>query len=68
MVSHDETFINRVISGVGALSSTTAAGEASSRPQGELWVMSKQRLQRYDGAFRDYKAAIAKKVNSDLGL
>ena len=31
---------------------------------GELWVMSKKKVQRFDGTFRDYKKAIRKVVLS----
>ena len=59
-VSHDESFVNKVIN-------TAVVGDKESRDagtalQGELWVMSKQRLQRFDGSFNEYKKMITKKV------
>ena len=53
-MSHDESFVNKVIN-----------ADNSKDPdalKGELWVMSKQRLQRFDGSFKEYKKMITKKV------
>lgn len=31
-------------------------------PVGELWVLSKQRLQRFDGNFSEYKRVVSKRI------
>lgn len=65
-MSHDESYVNRVIS-------QATVGDAASKKeglalQGELWVMSKQQLQRFDGTFKAYKKQVLKKLlrNDDL--
>lgn len=60
-VSHDEAFINRVIAGNDR---PPEDGESGRRPPiaGELWVMSRKKLQRFEGSFREYKKMIHKKV------
>lgn len=65
-VSHDEAFINRVIAGNDR--PPPYEGETVRCPPvaGELWVMSKRRLMRFEGSFRDYKKMIHKKVMSDI--
>lgn len=71
-VSHDESFVNTVISRAsGAAAGVGAAGGSSSPSKvgkdikaGELWIMSKQRLHRYEGSFDSYKKLIRKKVNA----
>jgi hypothetical protein len=57
-VSHDESFVNKVIN--AATPGDAKLGGAL--PRGELWVLSKQRLQRFDGSFSEYKKLITKKV------
>ena len=60
-VSHDESFVNKVInSAPPGAEKTNAAG--TGLPPGELWVLSKCRLQRFDGSFKEYKKMITKKV------
>ncbi len=59
-MSHDEAYVNRVIS-------QAVVGDAASKKeglalQGELWVMSKQQLQRFDGTFKEYKKQVLKKL------
>mmetsp|Transcript_25219 Transcript_25219/g.24139 ORF Transcript_25219/g.24139 Transcript_25219/m.24139 type:complete len:293 (+) Transcript_25219:379-1257(+) len=61
-VSHDEAFVNRVIA--TSLTGDKKAIAAGSALQGELWVMSKKKVQRFNGTFRDYKKAIRKAVMS----
>lgn len=55
-MSHDESFVNKVINAPTTEDAKTGAA------RGELWVMSKQRLQRFDGTFKEYKKLITKKV------
>jgi len=66
-VSHDEAFVNKVIASAG-VPSTAAGTDRRSDPttRGELWVLSQQRLKRFDGSFNDYKKAIRKKVQAGL--
>ena len=62
-MSHDELFVNQVINSGGATASSSApnsTGVGSGR--GELWVLSKKRLKRFDGTFGDYKKIVAKRV------
>ena len=67
-VSHDESFVSRVILGKGS----GDAGEknhpapSADRERGQLFVFSKKRVQRYDGSFTDYKKAIMKKVLAEF--
>jgi ATPase subunit of ABC transporter with duplicated ATPase domains len=61
-VSHDEAFVNRVIA--TAVTGDKASVNAGTALSGELWVMSKKKVQRFDGSFRDYKKAIRKVVLS----
>ncbi len=61
-VSHDEAFVNRVIAGaVVGDKNSKADGTALA---GDLWVMSRKKVQRFDGAFREYKKMIMKRVLS----
>ena len=64
-VSHDEAFVGNVIASASADNKGRGAGAALPRA-GELWVMSKQRVTRYDGSFADYKRAIRRKVEAGL--
>eukprot|EP01036_Dinobryon_divergens_P029894 gene29894-39062_t len=60
-VSHDEAFVNRVL----ASAKTVGDSKVGKQPDltgGELWVMSKARLTRFDGSFKEYKKMILKKV------
>lgn len=73
-VSHDETFVNSVISrGVYSTVNGVVFGgdeehEAHLRslrehlPPGELWVLSKEQLKRFDGTFADYKKLVLKNL------
>lgn len=63
-VSHDESFVNRVIA--SAVTGDKRAVSAGLAAKGELWVMSKQRLTRFDGSFSEYKKMIRKKVMEGL--
>jgi len=62
-VSHDESFVNKVIK--GAVVGDKESKENGTAQRGELWIMSKKRLQRFDGEFNDYKKQIAKKIRSE---
>ena len=48
------------------LASAKTGGDSKGSKQpdltGELWVMSKARLTRFDGSFKEYKKMILKKV------
>ena len=59
-VSHDENFVNRVIASASTVSARAAQQGVDIR--GELWVMSKQALKRFDGSFLEYKKIIRKSV------
>lgn len=74
-VSHDETFINRVLNREGRppLSSLSASGGEApisafpgleGVPVGELWVLSEQRFHRFEGSFTEYKKIVSKKTRS----
>ena len=52
--------MNRVIA--SAVTSDKATVAAGAGLGGELWVMSKKKMKRFDGSFRDYKKAIRKIV------
>jgi ATP-binding cassette subfamily F protein 3 len=52
-VSHDEAFVNRVIA---------SAKNDKGDPIGELWIMSKKQLKRFDGSFREYKKAVRRNI------
>jgi hypothetical protein len=41
---------------------TTSAAAAVA--EGELWVLSKRRVQRFNGSFREYKKIITKNISS----
>ena len=59
-VSHDESFVNKVIN--SAVVGDKDSKEDGTALKGELWVLSKRRLERFDGPFKDYKKMITKKV------
>lgn len=59
-VSHDESFVNKVIN--AAVVGDKESRDAGTALKGELWVMSKRKLQRFDGSFKEYKKMITKKV------
>jgi ATPase subunit of ABC transporter with duplicated ATPase domains len=60
-VSHDESFVNKVIN-AAVPGSEKEAKSGLDAVKGELWVLSKCRLQRFDGSFKEYKKMITKKV------
>jgi hypothetical protein len=64
-VSHDEAFVNRLLTG----SSNGIRPENSTRQideiDGQLWVLTKKRLSRYEGTFRDYKMKIMKRLQEE---
>eukprot|EP00602_Paraphysomonas_sp_CaronLab_P003067 CAMPEP_0185033886 /NCGR_PEP_ID=MMETSP1103-20130426/23279_1 /TAXON_ID=36769 /ORGANISM="Paraphysomonas bandaiensis, Strain Caron Lab Isolate" /LENGTH=757 /DNA_ID=CAMNT_0027570319 /DNA_START=75 /DNA_END=2348 /DNA_ORIENTATION=+ len=64
VVSHDEAFINRLLTGSadGIRKENVRAADVV---DGQLWVLSKKRLNRFDGSFRDYKKKIMKKLRND---
>ncbi len=59
VVSHDEAFVSKVIEGA-------IVGDKDSGIHGELWVMSKGKLARFDGSFKAYKSKVLKKVMASL--
>mmetsp|Transcript_9168 Transcript_9168/g.9238 ORF Transcript_9168/g.9238 Transcript_9168/m.9238 type:complete len:786 (+) Transcript_9168:135-2492(+) len=64
-VSHDEAFINKVIAGedrVNEQTSTSQKNKSQNILGGELWIVSKCKVKRFDGSFRDYKKLIHRKV------
>ncbi len=62
-VSHDEGFIQRLIYGDRNLEQLSLSSiDNSENGVHEIWIMSKQRLQRYNGSFSDYKALIRKSI------
>ena len=61
-VSHDEGFVSKI------LKSDERCGEDSHReeaelPRGQLWVLANQRLERFEGNFRDYRNKIARDLS-----
>ena len=62
-VSHDETFVNRVISSVPATSAAARKVSSTETSRGQLWVLSKRKLQIFDGSFKEYKKLVMKKVD-----
>lgn len=62
----DEDFVSRILS-----TKTSSRGASNGKSSvaaelgGDLYVMSKQRLRRFDGSFRDYKKLVIKKVLSN---
>lgn len=57
-VSHDEAFVNRLV----AASASDVTASETQVSKGEIWVLSKQNVSRFDGSFKDYKNLIMKKV------
>lgn len=55
-------FVNRVIA--TAVVDQTKAGDNLT---GELWVLSKKKLARYDGSFSQYKRAVRKIIMAHQG-
>jgi hypothetical protein len=55
--------VNNVIMGSRKSSAENASG-GQLTDEGELWVLSKQRVNRFEGGFKDYKNLILKKVMS----
>jgi hypothetical protein len=75
-VSHDEMFVNKVITrGAYAIidgvvhedSSSAAAKRRDELPPGELWILSKNKLRRFDGTFGDYKKIVFKTITNKAG-
>ena len=58
-MSHDEAFVNRVIA-----RATVSTDRKGGELKGELWVMSKRRLTRFDGSFSSYKQRIRTQVEA----
>jgi ATP-binding cassette subfamily F protein 3 len=52
-VSHDEAFVTRVIS--KASTSDKDAIASGNVNIGELWVLSKRKLKKFEGTFKEYK-------------
>lgn len=69
-MSHDETFVNNVLNREGRPEIDSAVHATKSAfsgmegvPAGELWVLSNQKLQRFEGSFTNYKKKVAKGVH-----
>ena len=73
-VSHDETFVNNVLNREGrpaleeiaglAERSVAAFGGMEGAPAGELWVLSKRALRRFEGTFSEYKRSVSRSVKA----
>lgn len=65
-VSHDEAFVNRVIASAGTTGKpsdkTDAVDGDAGKLGGDIMVMAKQKVERFEGAFRDYKRMIRAQV------
>jgi len=70
-VSHDEAFVNRIIASAGKSgkkkknadgTSSTVDEEVTGEMAGDIMVMSKQKVKKWEGAFRDYKRMIRAQV------
>lgn len=53
MVSHDETFVTKVV---------TDARLGPSELPGSIYVLSRGAFKKYDGSFKDYKKVVLKKM------
>lgn len=62
VVSHDEDFVSRVLTNKSSSSKSSKSGDIDLG--GELWVLSKCQLRRFDGSFREYKKLVMKKVKA----
>lgn len=61
VVSHDEAFVNRLLTGTE--NGTPREGvRAVDAIEGQLWVLSQKKLNRYNGTFADYKRKILKNI------
>lgn len=61
-VSHDESFVNKLINNVPGISASSAK-----KPNcGQIWVLSKCRLRRFDGTFKEYKKLIMSKIDQTV--
>jgi hypothetical protein len=63
VVSHDEAFVNRLLT--GAANGIPTDLRAADAIDGQLWVLSRRKLTRYDGSFGDYKQKILRKLNAE---
>jgi ATP-binding cassette subfamily F protein 3 len=76
-VSHDETFINCVLNRDGRPEHADAFSNSNTAPvsvfqgmegvpMGELWVLSKKRVKRFEGNFTAYKKVVKKQAGSHM--
>lgn len=73
-VSHDESFVNTLMNSTKMSSEVNGTKKNSSDAtligsginKGEIWIMSKRQLKRYDGSFAEYKKAIKRKIDSGV--
>ena len=73
-VSHDESFVNKLLLHAPTVLPMGSADNnhhhhhhhptATAEGDGELWVLSKRRVQRFEGSFREYKKIITKNISS----
>jgi len=61
-VSHDESFVNKLLH-TPILVGSSDNHPSESGAEGELWVLSKRRVQRFNGSFKDYKKIITKNIS-----
>lgn len=61
-VSHDEAFVSRLLG--ASISQGDDDSKALPGEKGDIWVLSKQKVTRFDGAFKDYKNLILRKIES----
>lgn len=73
MVSHDEAFVNQLLTGTlsgitpgGGAGSSSSSRRDPSQPPGELWILEDQRFQRFEGTFREYKKKVLRAMQKDL--
>lgn len=63
-VSHDEAFVNKLM----RPESSSQEASKTEKPVGEIWVLSKQKLTRFEGSFKDYKRSIMQKLSAGGGI
>ena len=69
VVSHDEAFVNKLLTGTinGVGDRNTVEYETRGR-QGELWIMENNLFKKFEGSFREYKKAVIKLAKNTLSF
>lgn len=61
MVSHDEAFVNKLLTG-----SINGVSDRDMSQQGELWILENEKFLRFDGTFREYKKKVLRAMKKDF--